>query len=109
MVVGEWAPQAFATGIDIQFEGREALVPIASNAVLTQEIVANLADDAIRYNRKGGAVIVRVIATDSGGRLEVEDEGPGIPAADRARVFERFYRIPRRGARSNAPSVVIMS
>lgn len=29
--------------------------------------------------------------------MEVEDEGPGIPAADRARVFERFYRIPRRG------------
>jgi two-component system sensor histidine kinase TctE len=81
----------------MQFEGPEEPVPIASNEILTQEIVANLVDNAIRYNREGGAVIVRVMAAESGGRLEIEDEGPGIPASDRARVFERFYRIPRRG------------
>lgn len=91
------APQALATGVDIQFEGPEEPVPIASNELLTQEIAANLVDNAIRYNREGGSVIVRVMAATSGGRLEVEDEGPGIPASDRARVFERFYRIPRRG------------
>jgi two-component system, OmpR family, sensor histidine kinase TctE len=96
-VVAERVPQAIANGVDIQFEGPEEPVPIASNEILTQEIVANLVDNAIRYNREGGAVIVRVMAAESGGRLEVEDEGPGIPATDRARVFERFYRIPRRG------------
>ncbi len=96
-VAAKWVPQALAAGVDLQFEGPETPVPIASNEVLTEEILANLLDNAIRYNREGGAVIVRVTATQSGGRLEVEDEGPGIPAADRARVFERFYRIPRRG------------
>ena len=96
-VIVERVPQALATGVDIQFQGPEMPVPIASNEVLTQEIVTNLVDNAIRYNREGGAVIVRVMADESSGRLEVEDEGPGIPAADRARVFERFYRIPRRG------------
>jgi len=96
-VVAERAPQALDAGIDIQFEGPETPVPIAANEVLTGEIVANLVDNAIRYNRQRGTVIVRVVAAESGGRLEVEDEGPGIPIADRARVFERFYRIPRRG------------
>jgi two-component system sensor histidine kinase TctE len=95
--VAERVPQALATGVDIQYEAPEGPVPIASKEVLTGEIVANLVDNAIRYNRKGGAVIVRVMAGESAGRLEVEDEGPGIAASDRARVFERFYRIPRRG------------
>jgi two-component system sensor histidine kinase TctE len=96
-VVAERVPQALAAGTDIQFEGAEKPVPIAANEVLTGEIVANLLDNAIRYNRPGGPVIVRVAVAEIGGRLEVEDEGPGIPASDRARVFERFYRIPRKG------------
>jgi two-component system, OmpR family, sensor histidine kinase TctE len=97
VVVAERVPQGLATGVDLRFDGPEEPIPIASNEVVTQEIVANLVDNAIRYNREGGAVIVRVMADESIGRLEVEDEGPGIPAADRARVFERFYRIPHRG------------
>jgi two-component system sensor histidine kinase TctE len=96
-VVAERVPQALAAGTDIQFEGPEKPVPIAANEVLTGEIVANLLDNAIRYNRSGGTVIVRVTVAETGGRLEVEDEGPGIPASDKARVFERFYRIPRKG------------
>jgi two-component system sensor histidine kinase TctE len=96
-VVAERVPQALAAGTDIQFEGPEVPVPIAANEVLTGEIVVNLLDNAIRYNRPGAPVVVRVAAADIGGRLEVEDEGPGIPASDRARVFERFYRIPRKG------------
>jgi len=96
-VIAERVPQALAAGTDIQFEGPENPVPIAANEVLTGEIVANLLDNAIRYSRQGEAVIVRVAAAEIGGRLEVEDEGSGIPAADRARVLERFYRIPRKG------------
>jgi two-component system sensor histidine kinase TctE len=95
-VVAERVPRALAAGTDIQFEAPEQPVPIAANEVLTGEIVANLLDNAIRYNRPGGAVIVRVAGAEVGARLEVEDEGPGIPASDRARVFERFYRIPRK-------------
>ena len=96
-VVAERVPQALEAGIEIQFERPEMPVPIASNELLTREIVANLLDNAIRYNRERGTVTVRVVAAENGTRLEVEDEGPGIPIADRARVFERFYRIPRPG------------
>ncbi len=46
--VAERVPQALATGVDIQFEGPAEPVPIASNEVLTQEIIANLVDNAIR-------------------------------------------------------------
>lgn len=52
-------------------------------------IVTNLLDNAFKYNRPGGAI--RVVL-EPGPRLSVADNGPGIAAADRARVFERFYR-----------------
>lgn len=52
-------------------------------------IVTNLLDNAFKYNRPGGTIRVVLAA---GPRLSIADNGPGIPAADRARVFERFYR-----------------
>ncbi len=59
---------------------------------LLNELLSNLLDNALAHARQGGNVILRV---RSGAVLEVEDDGPGIPAADRERVFQRFYR---RGA-----------
>ena len=58
------------------------------------ELLANLVDNAIRYNRAGGMVLVRTVVDQAAARVEVEDTGPGIPAAHLARVFERFYRVP---------------
>ena len=55
-------------------------------------MVANLVENAVRHSPRDGRVIVRAIATADGARLEVIDEGPGIPDADASRVFERFYR-----------------
>lgn len=62
---------------------------------ILQEMVFNLIDNAIKYNRDGGTVIVS--AGYLGGRiaLSVEDTGIGIPEADRERVFERFYRVDK--------------
>ena len=57
-------------------------------------MLANLIDNAIRYNRAGGMVLVRTVVDATIARVEVEDTGPGIPEAHLARVFERFYRIP---------------
>lgn len=56
------------------------------------QVVTNLVDNAIRHSPTGGRVTIT--ARDEQGRLsiEVDDEGPGIPPADAARVFERFYR-----------------
>ena len=62
--------------------------------MLIGELLANLIDNAIRYNRSGGMVLVRTVVDPTAARVEVEDNGPGIPDAHLARVFERFYRVP---------------
>jgi signal transduction histidine kinase len=56
------------------------------------QVVANLVENAVRHSPAGGEVLVRASAVGDHVRIEVMDEGPGIPAADATRVFERFYR-----------------
>jgi two-component system sensor histidine kinase TctE len=58
-------------------------------------MLSNLIDNAIRYTPAGGRITVRVQPEPAAGvvHLEVEDTGIGIPAAERERVLERFYRI----------------
>ncbi|KDN87126.1 ATP-binding protein [Kitasatospora cheerisanensis] len=58
---------------------------------LPSRLVRNLLDNAARYAH--GRVAVTLTAADGWARLTVEDDGPGIPAADRERVFERFVRL----------------
>lgn len=58
-------------------------------------LVANLVDNAIRYTPAEGRIQVTIAREGGDVRLLVEDDGPGIPQAERARVFDRFYRIPR--------------
>jgi two-component system OmpR family sensor kinase/two-component system sensor histidine kinase QseC len=55
-------------------------------------LVRNLVDNAVRYTPEHGKVLVRVSHASQGTTLEVTDSGPGIPEADRARAFDRFYR-----------------
>jgi signal transduction histidine kinase len=56
------------------------------------QVVANLVANAVRHSPRDGHVLVRAIALADGAHLEVVDEGPGIPAEEATRVFERFYR-----------------
>ena len=62
--------------------------------LLLPELVDNLLDNALRYTPAGGTVTVRTGALDDVPFLCVEDTGPGIPDSERAKVLERFYRIP---------------
>jgi two-component system OmpR family sensor kinase/two-component system sensor histidine kinase QseC len=55
-------------------------------------LARNLTDNAIRYSPNGGRVDVRVLTEDAAPVLQVDDAGPGIPSAERERVFDRFYR-----------------
>jgi two-component system, OmpR family, sensor histidine kinase TctE len=65
------------------------------NAVLLQELVRNLLENAINYTPAEGVVTARVLHDPYSGTLavQVEDTGPGIPAAERERVLQPFYRI----------------
>lgn len=97
-VTGDRAAQAPAD-IDISYENSaNGPVMAIGQPTLAAELIANLLDNAIRYNRAGGAVSVHVGLRDDGAVVEIDDNGPGIPVAQRDKVWERFYRIPRRNA-----------
>lgn len=74
--------------------------PVVAAPEDLRTIVANLLENAVRYNRRGGSVAVRLSRADGRVVFEVVDTGEGIPPQDRERIFERFYRVDK--ARSRA-------
>jgi two-component system sensor histidine kinase TctE len=97
-VVRDFVPRALAKGLDLGYEGPEAkdagAPKIVGEALLVRELIRNLVDNAVQYTPSGGAVTVRLLP-DPGGRavaLQIEDNGPGIPEAERELVFQPFYR-----------------
>lgn len=91
-VLGQFAPRAAEKGIDLH------AAPTGESAVFdpkwTAEALANLMDNAVKYTPGGGSVFVGVTAYDLFCRIDVTDTGMGIPEAEQARVFGRFYRSP---------------
>ncbi|TMG73979.1 MAG: HAMP domain-containing protein, partial [Betaproteobacteria bacterium] len=87
-----WVHQALARDVDLGFELEPA--PVQGDAFLLREALANLVHNAIEYSQRGGRVTVRTGRNGTHSFLEVEDDGPGIPPAERDRVLERFYRVP---------------
>ncbi len=87
-----WVHQALARDVDLGFELERA--PVRGDALLLREALANLVHNAIEYSPRGGRVTVRTGERDGKAYAEVEDDGPGIPAHERERVLERFYRVP---------------
>lgn len=59
------------------------------------ELIYNLCDNAIRYNKENGSVLVSVKPRDGKVVLKVKDTGIGIPKEHQARIFERFYRVDK--------------
>lgn len=90
--VRSWVQRAVAKNIDLGFELEDAW--ILGEPLLLRELLVNLLDNALAYTQAGGRVTVRTLERDGEAVLEVEDNGPGIPEAERNRVFERFYRLP---------------
>jgi two-component system sensor histidine kinase TctE len=99
-VAEDHAPQALRAGVDLHLllEGREPYLA-RSDKVLLTEMLSNLVDNAVRYNTRGGNVIIRVVGEDRQVAVEVEDDGPGIPEDERDKVFTRFYRLNRDQSR----------
>jgi two-component system sensor histidine kinase TctE len=95
--VQDFVPKAMEKRIDLGYEGPEAgdAVPrLVGQPLLVREMVRNLTDNALQYTPAGGTVTVRILSDPFGQVLvlQVEDNGPGIPEAERELVFQPFYR-----------------
>ncbi|RZU00978.1 sensor histidine kinase [Rivibacter subsaxonicus] len=93
--VRDFVPRALEHRIDLGYEGPQGRPAIVlGHALLLRELIRNLVDNALQYTPRGGTVTVRVIGDPFGQVvvLQVEDSGPGIPAAERELVFQPFYR-----------------
>jgi two-component system sensor histidine kinase TctE len=90
--VRDWVQRAVTGNIDLGFELEDAWT--LGEPLLLRELASNLVDNALAYTQPGGSVTVRTGVRSGESVFEVEDNGPGIPEAEREKVFERFYRIP---------------
>lgn len=96
-VVEDAVPRALDKRIDLGYEGPTQLpegCSMEGNPTLLSELVRNLVDNALNYTPAGGIVTARVVLDVAQGvqELQVEDNGPGIAAHERALVLEPFYR-----------------
>lgn len=87
----QWIPRAIAADIDLGFD--LATARVTGDDTLLGEMLENLIDNAIRYTPAGGSVTVRCGVSAAGPYFSVDDNGIGIPPAERDRVFARFYRV----------------
>lgn len=96
-VVEEFVTLADHRHIDLG-AGRVDAVTIRGDAEALATLLRNLLDNAVRYTPEGGRIDVSLRLEQADGRptavLEVADSGPGIPVEERARVMDRFYRVP---------------
>jgi two-component system, OmpR family, heavy metal sensor histidine kinase CusS len=75
-------------------------VHVMADRDLLRQALSNLSSNAARYNRAGGTISLQLTTSEGWGELAVTNTGPGIPADDQGRLFERFYRAdPARGRR----------
>jgi two-component system, OmpR family, sensor histidine kinase BaeS len=83
-------PQLAAKALTV--ERSLAPVTVIGDRAKLGQVVANLLSNALKFSPQGGSIEVRVGRSGSRARLEVSDSGPGIPAHERPRVFDRFWR-----------------
>lgn len=96
---------ATARGIDLGLEAGPAQV--MGHEWLLREMLSNLADNAVRYGAEGGSVTIRCGQRAGHAFVEVEDDGPGVAAAELPRILERFYRVQGAPGEGNGLGLAI--
>ncbi|MGZ6014259.1 MAG: sensor histidine kinase [Phenylobacterium sp.] len=89
------APSAEDRGVDLVADIAADAGQVQADPTLLFEAVSNVVDNALKFTPKGGKVTVRLLAREEGPRIEVADNGPGVPEAERDAVLQRFYRAER--------------
>lgn len=91
-------PTARTAGVTVSVDGGSLTAAIAPSRL--REVALNLVENAIKYNKPGGTVRVRITGDGKNGVLTVTDTGIGIPPESETRVFERFYRVDKGRSRA---------
>ena len=86
------APRAEARGIALTVEPTD--LSARFDPKWTTEALYNLVDNAVKYTPTDGSVTLRAVGYELFCRIDVTDTGPGIPEAEQAKIFQRFYRSP---------------
>ncbi|MBO9370945.1 MAG: HAMP domain-containing protein [Chloroflexi bacterium] len=89
--------RAVAKGLTLRLEASEPAPVIWGDAMLLRQAIANLVDNAIKYTPSGGTVTVGLQVVGQEVHILISDTGVGIAPEDQVRLFEKFYRIRRRG------------
>ena len=85
--------------VKLRLEHEERVV-VTGDRDLLKQLLLNIVDNAIKFSPAGGEVIVSLMTADQVVKIAVEDQGPGVPASDRERIFERLYRGDQDGSRT---------
>jgi signal transduction histidine kinase len=88
-------PLAEDRGVALAGEIAADAPQVSADPTLLFEAVSNLVDNALKFTPRGGKVTLRLIARPEGPRIEVADNGPGVPEGEREAVLQRFYRTQR--------------
>lgn len=91
-ILADHEPQARTKELTLQFEAHEGM-SIIGNSDCLGIMLRNMLDNAVRYTPEGGSINVSLAEEQGAVVLCVEDSGPGIPAEERERIFNRFFRL----------------
>ncbi len=89
-------PRLAEAGLTLTTDLPDAPCPLTTDRDALQQIVLNLLDNACKYAADGREVSVSLRCDETGATIRVGDRGPGVPAAQRERIFEKFHRVDDR-------------
>jgi two-component system phosphate regulon sensor histidine kinase PhoR len=99
---------ARSQGVELQIEnsqghngGPEALSPVLADREAIHQVFSNLIDNAMKYGRSGGRIVLGARTSQRGIEFYVQDFGSGIPSEHLPRLFERFYRVDKARSRES--------
>jgi two-component system phosphate regulon sensor histidine kinase PhoR len=92
-------PFAERQGLRLAFDLPDHVTPVRGDEDRLGQVLVNLLHNAVKFSPNGGEIVVGVSEMDSGVVVSVRDPGIGVPRADMARIFERFYKVDRARVR----------
>lgn len=92
-ILQDYRPQAESKHIDLHLDLDQSPQLLDADGALLRQAITNLVDNAVRFHPSRGQVVVKAFQDIGRQYIQVRDDGPGIAAADQARLFEKFYKV----------------